>query len=746
MKKNLLLIASALIAGVAISIPSANHFLSADIESPVTFEDKLLGDYFEIPDKTITSGQTTKAAKFRVVSPCGATYTDKNLIANEVGEWKVIYYELFNSFPFEETYTFKVSTKSYQAKKSSFSVGPNTEFFRNSGNGINLKLAKDDVFECAEFIDLAALTSKNPFIEIGLAPSSKGNREITELTVRLTDVYDDNNFVDYKLHDPNIKEDAYPGLGTVECTFTGQDSMMGLEHITDNGGKFVEKFIINNNGYGSYTYLSFTGDYYETDRSTKGGPSDPLAYLAFNANNQQCLVLNKHNGKSDSIRYPEGSKLIADLSRTDYTPDEQNSVTLSAGKHGFTEAFKGFKDKKAKLSIFASGFTGSDCGIFISKINNKKITNISSITYDVLNPIVDVDTLEFNSDNLPIGKVNVPYNIFKATGIDDFSSEINLHTNIYYLSNDVKTYSLPIKNGSFVPNKVGTYLLEYTATDGANNQSVKSYRINVQETVNVPTLVPGFEVLPTSANCGTTITLPEPVIGVSSGNPKLDIKVTIGSREIPVNNGKLFLGEKGNYKITYTVTDYIGQKTSLYTMLTATVDTKPVLLDEIPFYPSFIAGKKYKLESVLAYDYNIMKNNEPSSVKARINVSHNGSSISLINNEFTVPNVESGNVKVSFIFSGSKGTLSVNKDVPIVKLNTSTVKNEDILKYFVEDDGITKTVDNDAVTFTFNNEGKVQFINKVPTFNANFLLNIGKSGPNTQNFANKINVYFIWYQ
>ena len=173
-------------------------------------------------------------------------------------------------------------------------------------------------------------------------------------------------------------------------------------------------------------------------------------------------------------------------------------------------------------------------------------------------------------------------------------------TEVVYGYHSEEPVSVSLLNGSFVPDRTGTYAIVYTAKDGFGNIGRKL--LFVQAVKSVPEIVITPPSVSSSVELGTYVEIPEPVVSGGSGKINIETSVVFGGERTAVNGG--FRPEtEGEYTVEFAATDYIGKTQTASITVDATRGEKPMFVDSVNLPPVYINGGRYILPELYANDY-----------------------------------------------------------------------------------------------------------------------------------------------
>ena len=273
------LCAAACLGGGAVHIHSSAMATLSDVEIQETYT---IGQTIDVPNATITVGGTAYETTKTLVYPNGNTAAVDSAVIRMSGEYEIVYKALVNGRLYEKSVNFNVLTDRYSvsSERSSVSYGTNAYFQDESIQGLNLSLAQGDSFIYNRVLDLNKITQEDELLRFYYTPTEQGAGDVNQTYVKLTDVYDPNNYVlvqyNSRLRDIGSSwERVY-----IAAKANGQD-FMGLEYsakgtTTYNGNTYR---VHRNNFFGMLSSSSWTGELL-----TKYAPTfaDNFNYLKFN--------------------------------------------------------------------------------------------------------------------------------------------------------------------------------------------------------------------------------------------------------------------------------------------------------------------------------------------------------------------------------------------------------------------------------------------------------------------------------
>ncbi len=708
-KKSTMLILSILFAVLlCISAPLFSRQASAvaDVSGVEVQSYYSVGAIFDTP--------TVEGYKTVIISPSKKVYDSNKLSLNETGVWTL---RFENNSGFEEK-TFTVYNNRYDVSSLENATEYTTSsVFPNSGKGLVVTLEPNKTFKYNEVIDLTNLTAAENILEFGFITGSSGTADLTELDIYLTDIYDTNNYIKIIVRNPNnTKAGNYKNAGSLRATFSGQTAAIGCDVVSEQG---VISLHSNGEDYGSYTSLDFYG---VNEQTTKISYDYQDKTVHSNSKKWYSYANKFYNSK-----WQTG---VIDLDDLDYANNYTFS-SMSSDKIGFTEPFKGFSTGEVYLSIEGKGFTSASTKLFIKSIIDADFAETDS--FDKHSPYLTVDNPY--GDDLPQGEVNKAYPLFDSHVVDNELEDISVDREVFMTFSGARMYSVPVINGAFTPDRVGTYEIVYSATDGYLNKTEKSYFVEVVNNVANPTV--SFDVEgANSCYVGNEVQLSTVTTSSSTGEATVRNEVLFDSKVIASDVESFTPQSAGTYTVKYYAYDYIGQYSTISYEISASVGA-PVIVGEPSLPYGIIAGKTYSFPVATALDYSNLVGGKPCEVSAKVYVTDD-TGRKLVEGGYTLNASSSLNsVLVEYVFESATSADTVyQKQVPVAKISDYA---KDLYKYFIGDATATQT--ENGVDLIFSGDGSVRFINKVLAEDFLFSYAIKKDGDVMLSNASQVNLF-----
>ena len=543
--------------------------------------------------------------------------------------------------------------------------------------GLGIKFSKDFTLDFDIVIDLAYVGLDVPLIEYLITPAEKaeysgessysGCDEFDSVRLRLTDVNDENVFVDI-LHNHS---DFGVHLSFATVAASGQSYANNKQN--KNFGSFSE-----NNGVAiKSTFTGYT--------------SDTTAFYYDNVDKSVYVFPDYYDGALYEVRDLDDP---AQLMRLD-------------------KVFEGFPSGKVKLSLSFEGVRSESASVIIYSINGQKLS--SDMIVDDSAP--QIHDLENFLGVLPQGEIGTAYPFPKIEAFDLVDGNLDDKTvrKLYYDYKGDQEKEISFEGDSFVPRQTGDYTLVCTVRDNSLNEQTVEFPIHVVDKLDFINLTLS-ENYPESAIVGESFIIPSCSVSGGSGLKKVEfsVKAPDGSF-LPEDIKKLDFADQGTYVVTYSDTDYLMTNKIFSYIISSRYSDKPVLNDvNVP--QAILAGKKTVLPAAKAYDYTSFIG-EKRSALVEVFVTEPGKERVKVGDDLAfTPSVSSGTVKVEYVASAllDKGKTQTKT------YYTEVISPVDMSDYFIKN-GVTAqfVTDQDAVVeeavFTASDSGaSMTFINPLP--------------------------------
>ena len=647
------------------------------------------GEEFVMPEGKISyKGKETKADTQYVVFPSGKANEGEKIVLSEKGKYEVVFKAKIDGVVVSAKKEFLVSKSLLEVQSS------NSKATIDEGK-IKVSLATNDIFTYNEELDLTDSSVDAPLIDLELNPNSIGTADVSRFKIRLTDLYDENNYVTISVN--NYPEAWANGVAYITAGATNQPQV-GLEN-TDN----PEKTNINIDsiyGYGAAANFSMVG--------LPNSELDEHLRLYFDYEKRAFYV--------DREAYSGGlQRIVVDLDdKTIFGEDIWN----------------GFSSGKAKLTIFGTNYQAPTCNFMISTINgNSEFIDNG----DIQAPVLSVNP-GYDMEELPIALVGKPYKTFASQAVDVHDGKVDADVAVFYKYYSEKPAELSVVDGAFTPTKEGIYTIEYKATDLSGNVATECVQVKAIKSE-------GLQVALKDAVSQTDTGVPVQVIsGIKYANQSGKVEYSVKAKnkateeEIEIDADKLeFIPmTDGDWEVVVTVKDYVSTVEKTFD-LKSNHTTQPQAYDDVPLQKYFIAGATYEMPKNYGYDFS-----SGSGVKTEMELfvkEGKGEEKQVVNGQY----VPEKTGKATIIYRLTVDGKTCERTYPVTVVDAGFTGNLDLSKMFVATRGkAVAESTNTSITYNLKEDTKLDFVNFVQVKDFTFSFQVGE-----KNAYNRVNIYLM---
>ncbi|MBQ8658519.1 MAG: hypothetical protein IJ506_05230 [Clostridia bacterium] len=566
----------------------------------------VLGETVEIADATITYGGTEYPATANVIFPSGTVYSLDSVTLSESGVYTVEYRASVNGKLLIETVDFSVSDELFSVEGTGeFSYGKNA--YLGEMNGINVSLSSGAVLRYNKVVDVSDnMQGVAPIVRLYCTPQIKGEREVENVRITLTDAYDPENFVEVLYKADSVDQYTY-----ITANANGQ-TPSGLEARASLGSSGIE--------YDGGIWRLFQGQMYGFNGRS-----------SFSGNVPTGLTM-EENYFELNMDY-ETKRLYVQRAVVD--PKRNLLIDLDEPTFFGENLWEGFTTGEVIVTIQGLAYNSGNFNFFISQMDGHDLA--ASSVSNGTPPSISVDFGAYEENDLPNVIVNHAAKVYPATANDDLEGAIECSAKVYYNYDNSSRSLVNVKNGEFTPTRSGIYTIEYKAADSFGNVTVKTvditaiareqieYELSAHETV----FSVGGEITVASANVLNSLT--GYTIDVKARLKDSDVVYDISEKTL-----KFTPVYAGVYTIEYIYSDYVETKTFSYDITVNAAD-KPVFFADAVVPRYFIKNCTYYIPDYYAYDYS----DGFSELKADIYVSVDGAEPYLLSGNSVTVNAES---------------------------------------------------------------------------------------------------------
>lgn len=446
----------------------------------------------------------------------------------------------------------------------------------------------------SNIIDINGFTKNDHLLELIPLTSLRGTSDFSSIRVLLTDADNETNWLSVTFSAVSLKYSVGSSYVSVE---------------TSSGAKGGKRW-----GYESsemYTSTEIhTGGFYNTVKPIEGKTVDEMAAVPYS------LIYDVETNTIYSRHRDGGLAYIFDL--------DDDSQT------GIGKTWSGFTNNRVKLSLQLRSISSAPASLIVLNVANNPMNGTEFVDYTAPSSFVNLPNNE-----IPHGIVGKEYKIFPAEFYDFYNGILEYQVSLKG-PYDVDYENLDLE--SFTPMFAGTYKLLYTATDFSGNKSGIVYDIEVFNAI--PSIKICVEDYESNIIVGEKVVLPKVQATGGSGQLELSTKIVrVSDNKIIGIQGNEFVPLfAGEYDITYTFTDYLGNVATETITISAISSKKPVLKSELVMYEKFTDGVAVELPKVNAFDYDTLPGqvlNAKTEITVKGTGSKSGYSEKLVDNVFT---------------------------------------------------------------------------------------------------------------
>ncbi len=554
----------AVVAGVGFGVSnlqSDNVAAMAEWSNAEITEAYFLGAEFELPEAKLTIEDKTVDASVALIFPDGNATRAEKTVLNQVGTYILKYSAIVDGKPYGKDVPFDVRGDMITYKSESTKIGYQTCAYASdpSKEYLTVSLAQGDTVTFSQLIDVSDITKDETLIDLFVTPATEGIADFDRLNYMFTDSANPDVYLKVRLS-RYVKNS---GAAFFLSGGNGQE-LKGYEVKPD-------KLHVNNEFGAAFSNITFD---------------------ALNSSKQRINV----DEWDVSFRYDAET-------RATYAINETGGLAMIIDQDStlyYESLWTGFPSGKVSLSIWAENYNSANATFCITGVRGIDVSAYGQKFEESTPPVIEIDN---EYEKMPEAKLGGMYPIPTATAIDDYSGVCNVDVAVWYNYMSSNAVLIDVIDGQFASNRKGYYSIVYTATDRYGNTAERILTVHAGN--EIPEIkVEALFTAPETAVLGEWLLLPTDLkIEGGSGNKTIAITVSNGSDVYEVD-GNGFRPEKaGEWTVTYTVTDYIGNIGEYSYKVKTELPTQPILVDDVILPQIFISGQPYVLPVVYANDY-----------------------------------------------------------------------------------------------------------------------------------------------
>lgn len=518
------------------------------------------GDVFTLPQCTFTKEGTTAQGIASLQYPDGTQTGKGEVTLNQGGNYVLRYFAEIEDKVYTKEYTFQVYGRlaSYASEKTSMEYGVCTHLGANS-EGLTVRIANGDALSFDHVFDMTKMTISTKLLEGFVVPNVAGTADFTRMVFTFTDVEDPSVQLVYN---GNFHNDSN-AYGLTYFTAAGNGQLQtGLEkvgtlHVGSTLGCMVPHSFIAKD----------TGLYWGAQKPVDAPPDSKKFCISYDYKTNQAWA---------------GGKFISDLDDSNY----------------YSSLWFGFPSGKAKLTISALNYNDAMATMCFTSILGVDLSAKNYIDEEA--PVITVDN---EYETMPSAVVGGTYPVPQATALDRVSGASKVNVSVWQNYGTDKQKMIDVKDGKFAVEQVGTYAIVYQANDYAGNIAREILWVRAALSQYLPKLKISIENAPQQVEVGTLQTLPQTTVSGGCGNVNVSYSLTNGGQSCEIVNGQFRFELAGDWVLTCTATDYVGNVATKQCVIQGVTSGKPVL-HQTPILPKgYVSGGTYTLPLIYAYDY-----------------------------------------------------------------------------------------------------------------------------------------------
>lgn len=626
-------------------------------------EEYTTGTVLSIPSRTLTLGTQTVKASATVTYPDGRATVAANVPLDIHGNYKVNYTAVLAGKAYMNAVEFSVYDPIASVQKAGSSISYGKYEYAKSAEGLMVSMTAGDTLRFHTAIDVSNLTKDDALVKAFATPSVKGKADFEKLTFTFRDASNPDIYLKV------VSRHYYNHLGipvSFQSAGANGQPMKGIEYRTNGSLIHTDDF------YGTSTNHSFSLDFSELTYNWTRPYADEMPIdIRFDAENLQVYVCNGSTVNN----------MIIDLDDIAY----------------FDTLWSGFPSGKAYLEITPEEFVKSTAHFCVTEVYGVDLTAEKNV--DEEGPIITVDT---NYEEMPDAERGRTYTLPDASAWDIYDGICSVKRSVYYNYNSPSAVLIDVKNNQFTANYVGQYAIVYEASDYSGNVSKTILWVNAVADVALPTVSVSEEFK--AVTVGSMVYPLPSTTNSACGEVTVKVEAIFNGVSVDMTNG--FRPEKaGTYTIRYTVTDYIGQSTSIEKKLTVNGSDVPVFVDT-PILPKwYIAGATYAVPMLEANDY---RSGSLEKKACAVTITDNNGTKSYKQGDTFVPNVKNNGDTIRLVFTcdGASVTYEVPAIIPTT-INPTNNRPALLIENYFDCNAVTleKLTDGIVMNMTDKNGG-----------------------------------------
>ena len=634
------------------------------------YENVFVGEVIVAEEYEIAYGDgVVKAESMTVVCPSGGVYGGDKFTMSQAGKYQITYHATVDGEPVEETCYYMAIRMPQNIIKADTEVSfgmyevesPYTLTKETYGAIVTMRAGEKVSFTTN--VKTSRLTADYSIVDLIVMPSVFRETDFERLTIRVSDAENANNYVDIIVISSNMV-DGDGQISYVQAGAAGQQP----------GGYEGSTFHTNSATYGTAVEHSFrayghTGDF-------RSNPTVSENSLTIAIDNEERKVYCGPYTNKDTTKL-----LVNDL-------DDSG--------HYKGNPWGGFTSDEVTVTITADRFVKASGKILVKSFAD---FDLSENIEDTVAPQINVNYDK--NQAMPTAQVGKEFPIFPFVARDALDAQ--LKTNVFVNYIDAHGQKITVENDgeSFFVKYAGTYEIIYCAEDYSGNKTEEVLVINAEEVT--PNIYVAIETPLVEADAYQTVSIPmADQMQAFGGSGYLSVERAVynpKNQEMDIKD-ELQLTMLGDYKVVYSVTDYLGNtEYGIMTVRSMPLE-KPIFIETPAFDSALIKGFTYELPQPF-----VVETSEGDIQEVVCKTYVNGE---LVNDSFKADGEE---MTIRYVADGKTGKNEWETTLSVVDTENGKYKS----KYFYTEGDVEILDEKAYLEFVFDANSSAQFITPLYT-------------------------------
>ncbi len=194
--------------GISLAVTAENARVTSLIEIPET---AYVGEKISVPETVETDG-STKNADVKITAPDGSTYTGKEIVLNSAGKYVFEYFVNGRVVKTDTCMCVRRPQDFFETNKFAECIGVEEFQYDNSYKGLKYSVSKGAEISFSRELDMTEFTKDDVLLELLVEPSVMREADFGNYTITFTDVEDENSTLSLYMTDSTLS--ACDGMAT----------------------------------------------------------------------------------------------------------------------------------------------------------------------------------------------------------------------------------------------------------------------------------------------------------------------------------------------------------------------------------------------------------------------------------------------------------------------------------------------------------------------------------------------------